>query len=195
MVEKSNDENQIPEFKNIIGGYSDDELRKVLKKRKLYQKEAADFAIQEAIRRGLIYSEQDLFAAEYKPEPEKFSLFPIIENEKVRAKFKKSIARSLIILGALPVVLGGIKIFETQSLDGILFFLFGVAWCLTSFQLMRTVNIKLIYFMFLLLILAVGYFVKIFISAPVLYSVDLLVTILAIGSVFYGIGFLGKMKD
>lgn len=195
MTEKSNAENQIPEFKEIITGYSDDEIRKVLKKRKLYQKEAADFAIQEAIRRGIIYSEQDLFAAEFKHEPEKFSLFPTVENEKARGKFKKSISRSLLILGALPVVWGGIKIFETQSLEGILIFIFGAAWCLSAFQLMRSVKTKLIYFMFFLLILAAGYFVKIFISSASLYSIDVLVTILAFGSVFYGIGFLSKMKD
>jgi hypothetical protein len=195
MMEKSNNENQVPEFRQIIAGYTDEEIRKVLKKRKLYQKEAADFAIQEAIRRGLIYSEQDLFAAEFKHEPEKFSIFPIIENEKTRSKFKKSIARSLLILGALPLVLGGIKIFERQSLEGIVIFIFGVAWIFTSFKLMSKVNIKLIYFMFFMLILAVVYPVKIFILSPSLNSIDLLITILAFGSVLYGIGFLGNMKD
>jgi len=83
----------------------------VLKKRKLYQKEAADFAIHEAIRRRMIFSEQDLFAKEYKDEPDKFSIFPIIESEKTSTKFKRSISRSLLILGTLPVVWGVIKIF------------------------------------------------------------------------------------
>jgi len=197
MMEKSNDENQIPEFRQIIAGYTDDELRKVLKKRKLYRKEAADFAIQEAIRRGLIYSEQDLFAKEYKDEPEKFSIFPSIENEKARAKFKKSISRSLLILGALPMVWGGFKIYETQSLEGILIFVYGVAWSLTSFQLMRSakLNPKLIYFMFLLAILAFGYLVKIFISSHFINTIDLLISAIAVGFVFYAIGFLGKIKD
>jgi len=197
MMEKSNDENQIPEFRQIIAGYTDDELRKVLKKRKLYRKEAADFAIQEAIRRGLIYSEQDLFAKEYKDEPEKFSIFPSIENEKARAKFKKSISRSLLILGILPMVWGGFKIYETQSLEGILMFIFGATWSLTSFQLMRSakLNPKLIYFMFLLAILAFGYLVKIFISSHYINTIDVLISSIAVGFVFYAIGFLGKMKD
>ena len=195
MTDKSNEENQIPQFKQIIANYSDEELRKVLKKRILYQKEAAGFAIQEAIRRGLIFSEQDLFAAEFKDEPVKFSLFPTIENEKARGKFKKSIARSLLILGSLPVVWGGMKVFQTQSLEGILIFIFGVAWIFTSFQLLRSVNIKLIYFMFLLLILATIYIVKFFISSVSLTTIDILVTVLLVGFVIYGIGFLGKMKD
>lgn len=195
MTEKSSDEISVPEFKQIIGNYTDDEIRKVLKKRKLYQKDAADFAIQEAIRRGLIYSEQDLFAREFQPEHKKFSLFPIIENQKVRAKFRKSIARSLLILGALPMVWGGMKIFETQSLEGILIFLFGAAWSLASFQLMRSVSLKLIYFMFFLTVFAVGYLVKMFISSSYLNTIDMLVTVVAVGFIFYGIGFLGKMKD
>jgi hypothetical protein len=196
MMEKYNDENQNPEFKQIIAGYSDEDIRKVLRKRKYYQKEAADFAIQEAIKRGIIYSEQDLFAAEFNPEPEKFSLFPAIENEKARGKFKKSITRSLIILGALPIVWGGIQIFQTQSLEGILIFIFGVAWSLVSFQLMRLVNIKQVYFMFLLLVLAIAYLVKIFITNPYyLNTFDVLFTVVSVSLVIYGIGFLRKLKD
>jgi hypothetical protein len=194
-MEKSNDENAEPEFKRIIAGYTDDELRKVLKKRKLYQKDAADFAIQEAIKRGLIYSEQDLFAVEFKHEPEKFSIFPTIENEKARGKFRKSIARSLLILGILPVVWGGIKIFETQSFEGILIFIFGVAWSFTSFQLMHTVKMKLLYFLFLLLLLLIGYLIKTIISAYSLTTIDVLFIIITVGFVFYGIGFLSKLKD
>jgi len=197
MMKESNEESQIPEFMQIIAGYTDNELRKVLKKRKLYTKEAADFAIQEAIKRGLIYSDQDLFAKEYKDEPEKFSIFPTIENEKARAKFKKSISRSLLILGVLPMVWGGFKIYETQSWEGILIFVFGVAWSLISLQLMRSakLNPKLIYFMFLFAILAFGYVVTIFISSHYLNTIDLLISAIAVGFVFYAIGFLGKMKD
>jgi len=197
MMEKSNDENQIPEFMQIIAGYTDDELRKVLKKRKLYRKEAADFAIQEAIKRGLIYSEQDLFAKEYNDEPEKFSIFPTIENEKARAKFKKSISRSLLILGVLPMVWGGFKIYETQSWEGILIFVFGASLSLTSFQIMRSakLNPKLIYFLFLLAFLAFGYLIKEFISSHYINTIDLLISAIAVGFVFYAIGFLGKMKQ
>ena len=195
MTEKSSEENQIPEFKRIISNYTDEELRKVLKKRKLYQNDAAEFAIEEAIKRGLIFSEQDLFAREFQPEPEKFSLFPTIENEKVRAKFRKSITRWLMISGALPMVWGGIKIYKTQSLEGILIFVFGVIWSFVSFQLMRSVNKKLITALFLLLVLVTGYFVKIFIYVNFLKLFDVLITTMAVGFIAYGIGFLGKLKD
>jgi hypothetical protein len=106
MMEKSNIENQVPEFIKIIAGYTDDELRKVLKKRKLYQKEAAEFAIQEAIRRGIIYSDQDLFAKEFKDEPDKFSIFPSIENEKTSTKFKTSIFSFVTYIRGFACCLG-----------------------------------------------------------------------------------------
>ncbi len=195
MVEKSNDEIEVPGFKQIIGGYSDEELRKVLKKRKLYRREAADFAIQEAIKRGIIYSEQDLFGSEFREEPEKFSIFPVIENEKSRVKFRRSIGRSLLILGVMTMIWGGIKIFETQSLEGILIFVFGAAWSFSSFQLMRSVNMKLVWFMFFMSFLFLAYLVKTIISIHSLTTVDLLVMIITIGFIFYAIGFLAKLKD
>ena len=195
MMEKSNDDMNAPEFKQIIAGYTDDELREVLEKRKLYQKEAADFAIQEAIRRGIIYSEQDLFASEFKYEPEKFSIFPIIENEKVRSKYRKSIARSLLIIGVLQMVWGGIKIFDAQSLEGTIVFVFGAVWSLAFFKLMRSVNLKLVYSTMILFALLVVYLVKIMISANSLTTIDILVTAITLGFVLYGIGFLGKLKD
>jgi len=195
MTEISNEENKIPEFKQIIEKHSDEELRKVLKKRKLYQKEAAEFAVEEALKRGLIFSEQDLFASEFQHEPESFSFFPAIENEKTRAKFKKSITRWLTISGALPMVWGGIMIFKTQSIEGILIFLFGVTWSLISFKLMRSVNMKLITVLLLLLILVVGYFVKIFIAMNYVKWIDVLFSVIALGYIAYSIGFLSRLKD
>ena len=195
MVEKSNDEVSEREFEKIIAGYSDDELRKVLKKRNQYQNEAAEFAIQEAIRRGIIYSEQDLFASEFKPEQEKFSIFPNIENEKARSRFKRSITRTLIAIGAIQMVWGGIEIFESHSLEGILIFVFGAVWSITSFRLMQSMNIKHVHFMYFLFVLLVAYLVKIIISYHFINSMDIVVAVVALGFVLYGIGFLGKLKD
>lgn len=195
MTEKSNEENLISGFRQIIAGYNDEELRKVLIKRNLYQKEAADFAISEAIKRGLIYSEQDLFSKEFQSEPEKFSIFPVVENEKVRAKFRRSITRALIISGALPMVWGGIKIFKTQSTEGIILFIAGSAWSIISFQLMQKINVKLIGTLYLMLFLAVVYFVKIFVAVNYLKVLDVIFASTVIVFIAYGIGFLNKLKD
>lgn len=195
MTEKSNEENLISGFRQIIAGYNDEELRKVLIKRNLYQKEAADFAISEAIKRGLINSEQDLFSKEFQSEPEKFSIFPVVENEKVRAKFRRSITRALIISGALPMVWGGIKIFKTQSTEGIILFITGTVWSIISFQLMQKINVKLIGTLYLMVFLAVVYFVKIFVAVNYLKVLDVIFASTVIVFIAYGIGFLNKLKD
>lgn len=197
MMEKSNDENQIPGFREIIAGYTDEELINVLKKRKLYQKEAADFAIREAVRRGIIYSEQDLFSKEFKDEPQKFSLFPTIESENTSKKFKKSLSRSLLILGALPVVWGIIKVFEGYINEGILIFIFGIAWSLISFQLLRLTNpnVKLIHLLFLMAFVAAGYIIRNFSLSSSLNRIDILITAIGLGFVLYTIGFLGSLKN
>lgn len=195
MTEKSNIDTNVPEFKQIIAAHTDDEIRQILKKRKLYQKDAADFAIQEAIRRGIIYSEQDLFAKEYKHEPEKFSLFPSIENPKARAKFKKSLTRSLLILGAIPMIFGAIKIVETQSLEGILIFIFGAAWSFVSYKLMQKWDKRLVYFLFLLFAVAVAWILKIMVASHLLTTIDIVIAIIGLGFILYGIGFLSKLED
>ncbi|MBK6285910.1 MAG: hypothetical protein IPF54_27390 [Draconibacterium sp.] len=126
--------------------------------------------------------------------PDKFSMFPTIENEKTRGKFRKSISRSLLVLGAIPLVFGGIKIVETQSIEGILIFVLGAVWIFASYQLMRKLDKRLVVLLFVLLVLAVAYVVKLLVSTSSLYTIDLLVTVIGIGSVFYGVGFLWKLQ-
>lgn len=195
MAEKSSDEISKREFELIIGAYTDDELIKVLKKRNQYQQEAAQFAVQEAIRRKLIYSEQDLFAKAFNPEPERFSVFPTIENEKARTKYRKSITRFLIIIGIIPMVLGGIEIIDGQSLKGVLMVVFGAAWSIASYRLMRTSNMKLIYLIFLLLLILAVYIVVTFVSIRFVNAMDMVVAAVAVSLIFYLIGFLRKLSD
>ncbi len=195
MTDNSNRASQTPDFKQIISGYTNQEIRTVLKKRKLYQKEAADFAVQEAIRRGIIHSEQDLIASEFRYSEDKFSIFPVVENEKAKSRFKKSIGRSLLVLGVLPLIFGGIKIFDTQSVEGILMFVFGAIWILFSFKLMRAVNTRLIYGMFLLVAITAVFIVNSMLSNKSLNAMDILITLISMGFITYGIGFLRKLND
>ena len=70
------------DFENTMGSLNDEQLKEVLKKRKLYQPEAAQAAIKEAIKRELIHSEEDLVKTEFRAKPLKKRLFPEIENKK-----------------------------------------------------------------------------------------------------------------
>ncbi len=164
MVENSKQKSQEKDYKEIIASHSDVELKNVLKKRKLYRKEAAEFAINEAIRRGIIYSEQDLFAKEFQVEQEKFSIFPTVENEKTKAKYIKSIIRTLIVIGVIPLIYGGIQVFNLQSVESVLIFLFGAAWSISAFQFKRTQNSRLVYFLIFLTVLAIAFLIRYFLG-------------------------------
>ena len=85
------------DFRKDIPEYSDEQLIAILKLRDHYQPEAAKLAVNEALKRGIINSEQDLLAEEYRCEPIKFSLFPEIKKKINRVKIRKSIARSLVL--------------------------------------------------------------------------------------------------
>lgn len=193
MAELSNNEYPKKDYEQIIASYSDDELSDVLKKRKLYQKEAAEFAVQEAIRRGLIYSEQDLFASEYQHKPERFSIFPTIENERIKNKYVKSILRTFLIIGVIPVVYGGIRIIESLNVEAVLMFLFGATWSIATFQLKKTLNVKTVYLLLVLLVLAVAFLIRYFVLQKSIYSTDVLFSVTALGIIFYLVGFLQKL--
>ncbi len=181
------------DFEETFVSYSDDELIDVLKKRKHYQKEAANKAIEEAIKRGIIHSEQDLYAEEYVVEPLKFSLIPKIENETARNKIRKSLARSLMIVGVLPLVWGGLKILQDKFLEGILLVGMGVLWTLVSFQIFKN-NFRWMVLLFLLLGAAIIYVSKFFISRKFIDFMDIFITAIVLGLVLYGLLFVQKLK-
>jgi hypothetical protein len=195
MTEISNNKNLQNDYEGIIASYSDEELRKVLKKRKHYRKDAAAFAVQEAIRRGIIYSEQDLFAREYQDEPEKFSIFPTVENSTAKQKYIKSIIRTFIVIGVVPLVYGGVRAFETWSIEAVLMFVFGGVWIVAALQLKKTLNIKTVYFLLFLMLVVISYLVRVFIVQQYIYSVDVLFSVIAVGIVLYLAGFLRKLID
>ncbi|MCK3685088.1 hypothetical protein [Maribellus sp. YY47] len=125
------------DFRQLIPGYSDDEIIRILKRRTYYIPEASRLAIDEAIKRGIIHSEQDLFSDEYKVEELSFSWFPHIRDLFTRAKIRKSIARSLVIAGVIPLVFGMMQMNRGLREEGSLVLAFGLVWMFFSAQLNR----------------------------------------------------------
>lgn len=133
------------DFRKDIPKYSDERIVEILKQRKHYRPEAAKLAIEEALKRGIIFSEQDLFSEKYKVDELNTSLFPKIKDTKTQNRIRKSIARSLVICGVLPMVFGLVQINAKNSLEGSLMLLFAVLWIYFSAQLIRGYN-KLFFF-------------------------------------------------
>jgi len=195
MSEKSKEEYIQPDFAKIYAEYPDEEIISILKKRKHYQKEAAKLAIQEAIKREIIHSEQDLFSKEYEVEPLKFSIIPVIENEIARSKIRKSIARSLLITGVLPFVWGALKILHGTVFEGSVLFILGCVWIYICIQLVKEFNLKLIYLNFLLLGSAIIYITLFFTEQKTLNLMDILVAAIVFGFIIYALLFFRKLKS
>lgn len=194
MSKESNEINFEPDFIAKYAELPDNEILAILKKRKHYQPEAEKAAIAEAIKRQLIHSEQDLFSEEFREEKLAFSIFPHIENENARIKTRKSIARSLLIVGAVPTIWGGLNFYRTEKLENIALLLLGVVWGFASFQLMKKAAKSTLNLMFLLLMAAYVYFIKLFISFINLTFFDVFFAIISGLLILYGLLFYRKLS-
>lgn len=140
----------------IISSHPDEKLIEILKKRDYYRREAVKLAIEEAIKRGIIFSEQDLFAEEYKVKKLNLSILPEITKSENKQAIRKSIARSLVLVGIIPLVLGLSPLKTQPFTECAHLIIFALLWMYSSAQLVRSYqNI----FVNTLFILTIGAFV------------------------------------
>ena len=182
------------DFRKDIPEYSDEQIIEVLKLRDHYQPEAAKLAIDEALRRRIIHSEQDLFAEEYRCDPIKFSLFPNIKREHNQVKIRKSIARSLVVCSVFPIIFGLIELNRNNFIEGSVGLFFGLIWLFCASQLIKAFHLILVRVLMLETILAalfVGY--KIITKATFIFM-DLFLLAVFFGLTLYGLVFMLKIS-
>ena len=196
MTEKSKGSKNIskPDFKEVMGTLNDEALTEVLRKRNLYQPEAARSAIDEAIRRGLINSEEDLLSEKYRIQPLKTRLFPEIENEHLRVKIRKSISRSLLISGILPLIFGAIRIQSGNLNEAALILIFGFIWSAFSFRLMKSFSRNIICFLLILAGISLFYIIMLLAGQPGINLIDKIAVSFFYLLLFYGLLFLLRLK-
>jgi hypothetical protein len=195
MMERSKRYTDKPDFNTLIPGYSDSEIINILKKRNLYQPEAAELAIKEAIKREIIYSEHDLLSEEYRVKPLKNSIFPNIENENQRKKISKSITRGLIIAGAIPLIYGIMQFFDGNLTEGFIISSGSLIWLVFSVLLFRVVKRPIINSLFVIALISVFYLANLFIQRSSLKMMDFFIPIFFYFLVFYGLLFLKKINQ
>ena len=195
MAGKSKEKNSDIDFKKLFESSSDKEIIEVLKKRKHYQEEAATAAINEAIKRGMIYSEQDLFAEKYRVEPLKFSLFPNIENKVSRLKLRKSLTRSLLFLGAIVIVWGVWEVFKHHLAEGVGFIVAGIVWNFSSFSFFKSVKRFQINLLFVIQGIGAIYAAIKLASYKSLVFMDVFIVVVLFGFVLYGLIYMKKLHD
>ncbi|MDX9880635.1 MAG: hypothetical protein RBS73_01130 [Prolixibacteraceae bacterium] len=140
------------DFRQKYKELSDAEIRDILLKRKSYQAEAAQAAIQEAISRGILQSEQDLFAKEYDlPAEHSVFFFPSIRKAEQKTKILASLHRVFYVLGAIPFAFSGMNFFREKPLPAMVFIVIGASWWFLNFRLSKSRNILIIYPMIVML--------------------------------------------
>ncbi len=135
------------DFHDLIPGSSDEELIRILKQRTYFIPEAAQLAVEEAIKRGIIHSEEDLLHEDYRVKELRFSWFPEPANDKIRLRLIKSLGRSLVFCGIFPLVYGLIKMNAGHQFEGALLALFALIWMSLASQLTRTFHKQIVFVM------------------------------------------------
>jgi hypothetical protein len=199
------DKNQQPQdrkgrMEESILGLSRDELMIALKKRKGYEPEAEGIITREAIRRGLIQSKNDLELPEFNPRPRRFTLFPVPESDVSRNRILKSLMRSLMIPGVIPIYFGILKFAIPKYPEGIGLICAGAVWILMALIVMQKSERRLLFPMFLLLILSMLYGGRIMLAYSYLRWTDIFIPavlcLFAFYSLFYANSLLrGKQTE
>ena len=145
------------DFQEKYKQLSDEEIREILLMRKSYQPQAAQAAIKEAISRGILNSEQDLFSEEYNLPANRFGIFPDIRKPEQKAKILSSIHRTLYFIGIIPLVFAGMKYFNGDQSAGIAYAAAGTIWFFLNFLHSKTKSNLILNVMFVLLVVAFGY--------------------------------------
>lgn len=195
MKENSNTENQSEHFREVMKRHPDDELVKVLKQRKHYQPEAAKQAIEEAISRGIINSEQDLYSEKFAEIPSKNRLFPEIENPAVRKKVSRSISRSLLLVGVIPLV-WCIARWNIHTLSVSLMILsYSLVWIGISAGLLVTKNVRFAYGLLFLMVPGLIFLIRMMLQNRFLLAYEIVVPVVLTFLILYGVGYLHKLKE
>jgi hypothetical protein len=194
MTEKSKKIHAENNFEKTFMEMEDQQLIVVLKKRNLYQEEAAQMAIREALRRNLIESEKDLYAKEFSHEPLRTRLFPKIEKQVNRNKIRKSVARGLFLAGLLPVIWGMVRINAGFSGEGTLLFGFGLVWMGSAAWLIRQYSGVAVKFLFALIVISAVYVGRWFAMAKSIFIMDVFIVAVLYSLTVYGLFFIPRLK-
>jgi hypothetical protein len=195
MPEKTSTAESVYDFNIKVRELEDGQLKDILKKRKLYQEAAAKAAIQEAINRSIISSEEDLYGPEYRHEPLKPKLFPKIENPVLKNKIRKSLSRGILLAGILPTIWGMVRLNAGYSAEGIVLISFGVLWIGVSAALIRSFSMTAVRFHFALAIMSVVYVVRWIILSSQIQYMDIFVITVIYVLLMYGLFFILRLRE
>lgn len=193
MPLNSNSFEQKSDFTETMAELSEKQLVEVLKKRSLYQEAAAKQAVREAIKRGIIHTEDDLLGTEYREKRLKRQLFPEIEDEKIRNKIRRSISRGFLLSGSLPAILSVIRLTRGNFTEGALLLAFAVIWMGTSAWMFQQFSRAALVLLVVLFAVSFFYTLKLLL-APFSYSImDKFIVVILYLLIAYGLMYLNRL--
>jgi hypothetical protein len=181
------------DFEELMGEMDDERLKEVLQKRNHYQEKAVEAAVREAIGREIIHSEEDLMAPEFRTKPLKTKLFPDIENEHIRNKIRKSMARGLLIAGILPLIWGVVKLNNGYRNEGLVVLIFGLLWMGIASSLIRQMVPTSLKFLYALVVVSLVYTVRLLLSQAFVEFMDAFIIAVLYMLIFYGLTYLWRL--
>jgi hypothetical protein len=187
------DEKILKELEVLMKEYGDEEIREMLKKRNLYNPDVAQMAVAEALQRGIIHSEQDLVAREYRIQKLRFRLFPDIENEEIKERLIRSLSRGVLLTGVFPVIYGFLKIAENKWPEALLLIIPGAIWIVSMGLLMHKYNRKLISIILGMAGMSEFYVVNLLLHVKLLQFMDLFVAVVVYGIIFYSLLYIRSL--
>ena len=170
--------------------YTDHEIMDILRKRKSYEPEAVRIATNEAIRRNLIHSEQDLFSDKFAEQPTSWTLFPCPENKETRDKIIRSMSRMLMLVGVIPVIYGVLKFQNGKYPEGVAILVAGLLWVFSSFMIFSRKDRRFWAPILVVGLLALVYVSRMFLLVKGLRVMDYVVPGILFLVVFYVLFFL-----
>ena len=197
MTNNNNDND--PDFWNRLAErmqeYSDEEILAILTKLKLYEPEAQKIAVDEAIRRKLIHSEQDLFSPGFRPAPSRFTLFPHPEKKESILKIIRSLSRALLIAGVIPVVFGILKFQVAKYAEGSALVLTGLVWITFMWMVDARQDRRFWSPLLVILLLSALYAGRILVLLKGLRTMDYVIPDTLFLLIFYALFYLRKLLD
>lgn len=199
MTDGNNDSDFWERLAVKMSEYSDEEIILILRKRRLYEPQAQKIAITEAIRRGIIHSEQDLFSDNFKPRPAGFTLFPYPEKKEVILKIVKSMSRALLLAGIIPIIFGILKFQVFKYAEGSAMVLVGLIWITSAWMIFSRQEKKFLTPMLVLAALSGVYVARILFLLKGLrvmdYVIPSILFLVILYSLFYLRSLLRKIPD
>ena len=194
MNDSDLDTDNAMEFYERYAGYSNQQIKEILKNHKSYQDPAVTAAVKIAIERELIHTEQDLMGPEYQSTPsEGWTLFPEIPMIQAYKKLVASIFRVLFFASLLPVIFGVMKYAEGQLNMTFLGLGLGLTWLILTFALMKTEKLIFLFLQVVLLIFVFFILGYRLLSQKYLQSTDVLVWVAGSMILLYFLFYLKKL--